>query len=210
MIWFLLACGDESDLKEDSATEITFENEDVVSLGEESTIGFYQLKMDHMSGFLLPFDAPASTYEIAEVTIDVYTGADNCTSSVNVFAIATEDPMAISELTGFFAYDGLAPFTFPDLPDSRSGVLELTSESNPSASPLGQSDGYEFTLTFDSPLLVEDNVPFWLGVGLHAGGRTCLNAVDISTQVSYAFSGGEAFSFDDSDGVIKMRAKVRY
>ena len=182
MIWFLLACGDESDLKEDSATEITFENEDVLSLGEEETFGFYQLKSDHIGGFLLPFDAPASTYEIAEVTIDVYTGADDCTSSVNVFAIATEDPMAISELTGFFAYDGLAPFTFPDLPDSRSGVMELTSESNPSASPLGGTDAYEFTFTFDTPLFVEDNVPFWVGVGLYEGGRTCLSGVEISTH----------------------------
>ena len=181
------------------------------SLWEKSQrLGISQLQLDGTSGFLLPFDAPASTYEIAEVTIDVFTGADDCTSSVNVFAIATEDPMAMSELTGFFAYDGLAPYTFPDLPDSRSGVLELTSESNPSTSPLDESDGYEFTLTFDSPLLVEDNVPFWLGVGMHEGGRTCLHTVDISTQVNYAFSGGEAFSFDDSDGVIKMRAKVRY
>ena len=118
--------------------------------------------------------------------------------------------MAISELTGFFAYDGLPPFTFPDLPDSRSGVLELTSESNPSASPLGGTDGYEFTLTFDSPLLVEDNVPFWLGVGLHEGGRTCLSGVEISTPKGYMFWDGEASSVDNLDGIVKMRAKVRY
>ena len=209
-MWLLFACGDGSDLKEDSATEVAFENEEMRSLGGEETMGFLPIQLDGTGGFILPFDAPASTYEIVEVVVDVVAGFDDCSSAINVFAIATEDPLAIGELTGFFAYDGLAPFTFPDLPDSRSGVMELTSASNPSASPLGSPDAFEFAFTFDTPLLVEDNVPFWVGVGLYEGGRTCLSGVEFSTPMGYVFWDGEAGSVENLDGIVKMRAKVRY
>ena len=214
MIWFLLACGDESNLKEDSATEITFENEDILSLGGERYTGYYLMDMIQLNGFMLPFEAPASTYEIVEISIDVFTGADNCTSSINLFTIATEDPLEITELTQFYAYGGLRPYVFPEIPNSRSGVMVLTSESNPTPSDLedSSSSAYEFSLRFDSPLLVEDSTPFWVGVGLHEGERACPVTVDIDTQSGFVFSEGQAFTVEDLgyDGLIKMRAKVRY
>ena len=119
---------------------------------------------------------------------------------INVFAV-TEDPLAISELTGFFSYDGLAPYAFPEMSNARSGVIELTSESNPGPSQLGGSDRYEFALTFDSPLLVENSGSFWVGVGLHGGERTCLSNVDIARPVGYAFSGGQALPIADLNGL---------
>lgn len=214
MMWLLLACGDVSDLKEDSATEITFENEVVLSLGEEEASGFYQVSLDIVSGFLLPFDAPADTYEIVELTIDVYTGADNCTSAINLFAIAAENPVEISQLTDYFLYEGLAPYAFPDIPNSRHAVLPLTSESDHSPSDLDNNEkGYEFSLRFDSPLLVEDNTPFWVGFGLHEGERTCLTIVETSTpgEYGYIFAVNEFAPISGSnEKIIKMRAKVRY
>ena len=213
MLWLMLACG-QSDKNEDSAIEFTFENEETYSLGEEESGGYYQVSLDLVSGFLLPFDAPADTYEIVELTIDVYTGADNCTSAINLFAIAAENPVEISELTDYFLYEGLAPYAFPDIPNSRHAVLPLTSESNHSPSNLdNNANGYEFSLRFDSPLLVEDNTPFWVGFGLHEGERTCLTIVETSTPegFGYIFVGNEFSSISGpNEQIIKMRAKVRY
>ena len=212
MLWLMFACG-EAEKDGDSAEALTFESEEVLTLGGEESTGFFQFGSQLVEGFILPFEAPASTYEVVNVAIDVAAGLDDCSSSINVFAVATEDPMAISELTEYFTYSGLAPYTFPDLVDSRSGVLELTSESNPAPSQLGDTDRYEFTLTFDSPLLIEDSGSFWIGVGLHEGERTCLSSVENRPPVGYAFSAGEAMSLSDSifnGDVIKMRTKVRY
>ena len=215
MMWLMFACGDNVKESSDTAEMVqsSFANEDTLSLGEERYVGFYKVELDLMNGLLLPFEAPASTYEIVEIMIDVYTGADDCTGTVNLFALATEDPLAVTALTEFYTYEGLAPYVFPEIPNSRSGVLALTSDSNPTPSDLEDgSSGYEFSLRFDSPLLVEDGTPFWVGIGLYEDERTCLSAVDIGTPVGYVFGEGRAYTTEDLgyDSIVKMRAKVRY
>ena len=178
-----LACS-EKDTTSSSDSGIfgpNFENEEHLILESdfEQCGVYWHAGSDNMiEGAFVQMSPPTYPYEIRGISIQAFVSESfGCSpeGTIHLIAYVGEDPRESEEIVSFMEYNTIAPYSFPELENVVSATIALDSTSNPEVL---LEDIYEFTAIFDTPLLVENEQPLWIGFGIYDMEDTCISGCE--------------------------------
>ena len=188
-----LACSEKDTTHADTAEDgPDFQNEEhlVLESDFEQCGVYWHAGSDNMiEGAFAQISPPTYPYEIRGVSIQAFVSESfGCSpeGTIHLIAYVGEDPRRSEEIVSFMEYNTIAPYSFPELDNVVSATIALDSTSDPE---ILVEDKYEFTAIFDTPLLVENEEPLWIGFGIHDMENTCIAGCEANQTLLMARQG---------------------